>query len=162
MPWPVLYVLGMDELIKQGQWWWLLVPLATGLFALGGSWLGAHLGRRTEHSQWLRNEKRKAYHEFLKSGHFFARYLSDVPEQRQMLKEDMNFHAKILLADDIDFFAPNRLNNHLRAFNSAVVDAFEYEETAKDSLTRKQARENFGKAYKTLRNAMRKDLGITD
>ena len=55
----------MDELIKQGQWWWLLIPLGTGLFALGGSWLGAFLGRSYEHEQWLRDRKQAAYAEFL-------------------------------------------------------------------------------------------------
>ncbi|MDR6438768.1 hypothetical protein J2790_003935 [Paenarthrobacter nicotinovorans] len=55
----------MDELIKQGQWWWLLIPLGTGLFALGGSWLGAFLGRSHEHKQWLRDSKQAAYAEFL-------------------------------------------------------------------------------------------------
>ncbi|MFS0717123.1 hypothetical protein ABC337_13840 [Arthrobacter sp. 1P04PC] len=152
----------MDELIKQGQWWWLLLPVATGAFALGGSWLGAHLGRRTEHSQWLRNEKRKAYHEFLKSGHSLAQFLSEAPERWQMLKEDMDVHAKILLSEDIDFFAPKRLDKHLMAFSTAVVGAFAYEESATDGLTREQARKNFDKAHQTLRKAMRKDLGITD
>lgn len=56
----------MDEFIKQGHWWWLLVvPVATGVFALGGSWLGAWLGRATEHKQWIRDNKQKAYTRFL-------------------------------------------------------------------------------------------------
>lgn len=53
-------------MIKQGQWWWLLaVPVLTGAFALFGSWWGSRLGKNTEHSQWLRNAKDKAYVEFL-------------------------------------------------------------------------------------------------
>jgi hypothetical protein len=56
----------MDELIKQGQWWWLFaVPVLTGLFALGGSWWGSRLGKKTEHGQWLRNAKETAYVRFL-------------------------------------------------------------------------------------------------
>lgn len=56
----------MDELIKQGQWWWLLaVPVLTGVFALFGSWWGSRLGKQTEHGQWLRNAKETAYVRFL-------------------------------------------------------------------------------------------------
>jgi len=51
----------MDKLVEPGQWWLLLIPLGTGVFALVGSWLGARLGRTNEHWQWLRNEKRKEY-----------------------------------------------------------------------------------------------------
>lgn len=52
----------MDQLIAQGQWWWLFpIPLLTFLFAISGSWIGSLLGKRTEHWQWLRNEKRKEY-----------------------------------------------------------------------------------------------------
>ncbi|MEW1821747.1 hypothetical protein AB0323_13325 [Arthrobacter sp. NPDC080031] len=58
----------MDELIKQGQWWWLLVvPIATGSLALLGSWLGSRLGKTTEHEQWLRNEKIETYSEYLET-----------------------------------------------------------------------------------------------
>jgi hypothetical protein len=56
----------MDELIKQGQWWWLVaVPVLTGALALLGSWWGSRLGKKTEHAQWLRNAKETAYVEFL-------------------------------------------------------------------------------------------------
>ncbi|MEW1821752.1 hypothetical protein AB0323_13350 [Arthrobacter sp. NPDC080031] len=56
----------MDEFIKQGQWWWLLiVPLATFVFALFGSWWGTNLGKITEHEQWLRNQKQTAYQKFV-------------------------------------------------------------------------------------------------
>lgn len=55
----------MDDLVRQGQWWWLLIPLGTGVFALIGSWLGSFLGRTTEHKQWLRNEKVETYSKFL-------------------------------------------------------------------------------------------------
>lgn len=56
----------MDELIKQGQWWWpFLVPIATGLLALLGSWVGTKLGKATEHAQWLRNERVRVYVDFL-------------------------------------------------------------------------------------------------
>ncbi len=56
----------MDELLKSGQWWWLLVvPILTGAFALGGSWLGAKLGKTTEHQQWIRNEKTEVYSQLM-------------------------------------------------------------------------------------------------
>lgn len=48
----------MDELIKQGQWWWLVLPAVLALF---GSWLGALFGKTSEHAQWLRNQKLESY-----------------------------------------------------------------------------------------------------
>lgn len=58
----------MDEWIKQGHWWWLLVvPIATGIFALLGSWLGSKLGKSTEHKQWLRDQQRNAYADLIDS-----------------------------------------------------------------------------------------------
>jgi hypothetical protein len=56
----------MDELTKQGQWWWpFLVPAATAILALFGSWFGTRWGKTTEHQQWLRNERVKVYTDFL-------------------------------------------------------------------------------------------------
>lgn len=55
----------MDDLIRQGQWWWLLLPVVTALFALFGSWLGSKLGKDSEHAQWLRNRKQELYYNFL-------------------------------------------------------------------------------------------------
>jgi hypothetical protein len=45
----------------------LTVPILTGLLALLGSWLGAVLGRKTEHAQWKRDQKVKAYADFLEA-----------------------------------------------------------------------------------------------
>ncbi|PNH86114.1 hypothetical protein [Arthrobacter sp. AFG20] len=55
------------------QWLLLGVPFLTGGLALLGSWYGSWLGRKTEHQQWLRNQKQTAYSEFL--GAFDALYL---------------------------------------------------------------------------------------
>lgn len=56
----------MEELVRQGQWWWLIaVPVVAGVFALLGGWWGSRLGKDTEHSQWQRNERMKAYADFL-------------------------------------------------------------------------------------------------
>lgn len=52
----------MDELIRQGQWWWpFLVPVSTGLLALAGSWFGSKWGKTAEHKQWRRNQRQDAY-----------------------------------------------------------------------------------------------------
>lgn len=52
----------MDELIRQGQWWWpFLVPVATGVLALAGSWAGSKWGKTAEHKQWRRNQRQEAY-----------------------------------------------------------------------------------------------------
>jgi hypothetical protein len=50
----------MDELFKL-----FAVPILTGAFALGGSWWGSRLGKKTEHAQWLRNAREKAYVQFI-------------------------------------------------------------------------------------------------
>lgn len=79
-PRAVLYVWGMEELIKQGQSWWpVAVPVLTGAFALLGSWLGSRLGKITEHEQWLRNSKQAAY----------AEYLSAIVEASSTLNPDV-------------------------------------------------------------------------
>lgn len=58
----------MEELVRQGQWWWLVaVPVVSGGFALLGGWWGSKLGKNTEHTQWQRNERLKAYTDFLTS-----------------------------------------------------------------------------------------------
>ncbi|GAA2173544.1 hypothetical protein GCM10009784_08270 [Arthrobacter parietis] len=43
----------------------LLIALIAAISALGGSLLGSYLTRTTEHKQWLRNERLKAYIRFL-------------------------------------------------------------------------------------------------
>lgn len=40
-------------------------PLIAGVFALVGAGLGAFLGRVNEHKKWLREERMKAYQEYL-------------------------------------------------------------------------------------------------
>lgn len=61
-----MYVEGMDEFVKQGHWWWLLiVPVATFVFALLGSLWGSNLGKITKHKQWFRNQKQAAYQKFV-------------------------------------------------------------------------------------------------
>lgn len=149
----------MEELIKQGQWWWpYLVPTLTGIFAL---WIGTKFGKATEHSQWLRNEKRQAYQKYLQSGKFLAQMLNRTPAQRDQVKEDMQAHLKTLFADELDFFAPKHLEKPLKAFNSSVTDAFAYEDgEGQESMTRGDTRQKFSAAYGDLRDAMRKDLGI--
>lgn len=62
----------------------VLIAVLAGIFALGGSLLGAFLTRTNEHKQWLRNEKLKAYHEYLSvfgGGHMLGYFdIVDVPD----------------------------------------------------------------------------------
>ncbi|MCZ9882021.1 hypothetical protein [Arthrobacter sp. B2a2-09] len=143
------------------------IPLLGG--ALGAALINGILAlyklrrdREVEHDQWLRNEKRDVYQEYLKSGNYLSRFVSLVPERWHLMKDDMKMHVKILLSDDIDFFVPKHLDAPLRAFGAAVTNAFAYEERTTEGLTREQAREDFEEAYQILRKAMRKDLGIKD
>lgn len=76
----------MDEWIKQGHWWWLLVvPIATGVFALLGSWLGSRLARRSEQTQWTRNKKQEAYADFI--GHMRITQQESLPAVLEMVGE---------------------------------------------------------------------------
>jgi hypothetical protein len=93
-----VYFGGMDEFIKQGQWWWLLiVPIATFVFALGGSWWGTNLGKITEHEQWLRNQKQAAYQKFVAIAQANSQnvYSSISPEQfdKRMDNENQRMQA---------------------------------------------------------------------
>lgn len=81
----------MDELAKQGQWWLLLlVPIATGLFALFGSWLGSALSRRSEQKQWTRNKKQEAYADFI--GHMRLFQQESYPAIFDMVGEPLPVH----------------------------------------------------------------------
>ncbi|MDR6637517.1 hypothetical protein [Paenarthrobacter nitroguajacolicus] len=66
----------MDELLRQGQWWWLLVPIAAAVVGtVAGVWIGARLSKTTEHEQWLRNQKIDSYTNFLRQIHAWIRAL---------------------------------------------------------------------------------------
>lgn len=47
---------------EMGDLW---IPLLSGVLALIGAWLGAFFNRTNEHRQWLRNERLKAYNDYL-------------------------------------------------------------------------------------------------
>lgn len=82
----------MDELVKQGQWWWLLIPLGTGVFALFGSWLGASLARWSEQKQWTRNKKQEAYADFI--GHMRITQQEPYPAIFDMVGEPLPVHIE--------------------------------------------------------------------
>lgn len=93
-----MYVDGMDEFLKQGHWWWLLiVPASTFVLALLGSLWGTNLGKITEHKQWLRNQKQAAYQKFVAiaqaNSHNVYAYLSEDQFSDRLEHENQRMEA---------------------------------------------------------------------
>lgn len=106
----------MDELIKL-----LAVPVLTGLFALGGSWWGSRLGKNTEHAQWLRNSREKAYVRFLDQAqtllteaHWTPQY---GPERVKWMKERvMDLRPTVIF-----LLAPDEIRNLAKAIHERLL-----------------------------------------
>lgn len=78
----------MEDLVRQGQWWWLIaIPVVTGVFALAGSWFGGRLGKNNEHTQWRRNERVKAYTDFLTAIDGETQKISHLRDSRKVALE---------------------------------------------------------------------------
>lgn len=153
----------MDELIKQGQWWWpFLVPAATGLLALLGSWVGTKLGKATEHAQWLRNEKMTAYRTYMNAAHAFENVAKG---HRPFNSSEMNEQQKILYSVDPDLVSSPLVDKAMSRYNSVfgstliVVVERRASGTEETEDERRQLHELEAET-KRLMNAFRKDLGI--
>lgn len=159
-----LYVWGMDELIEQGQWWWVFaVPIATGMLAVLGSFLGTRFGKSAEHKQWVRNQKMKSYTEYLdactaihqatrgrhtqgpeEAGRSFHTFVSDqtplvIPKKLLPLLEAQ----QLAFADFVGFISAGRRPGH------------EVDETELKRLEQKSY-----DATAALRDAFKKDLKL--
>ncbi|WP_323960481.1 hypothetical protein GC088_03245 [Arthrobacter sp. JZ12] len=61
------------------SWQIAIITTATGgAFAIIGSWLGSKWGKKTEHDQWLRNEKKQVYVSSLRALDELRLFLLDV------------------------------------------------------------------------------------
>lgn len=147
----------MDGLIKEGQWWWaFLVPLATGLLALLGSWLGTKWGKTTEHQQWLRNQKIEVYTNLLRQIHASTLSLEAYkqgtqvgePPNLQDITDTTNARLAIVAPYKIRHLALWQLDAMLKA--SAAVDDATYE----------KERQSFESLVGELQAAIRRDLGL--
>ncbi|UVJ37991.1 hypothetical protein [Arthrobacter sp. CJ23] len=148
----------MDELIKQGQWWWpFLVPVATGILAVAGSWFGTKLGKTTEHDQWLRNQKIEAYTNVLRQVHasvnsLDARHhnLEPASSQHKDITDTTNARLLIVASDEVTTYLNVNQYSLRRALEAVKTDGYENERSV---LTQSVAR---------LQESIRKDLGVIE
>lgn len=114
----------MDDLVRQGQWWWLIaVPVVAGGFALWGGWWGSRLGKNTEHSQWQRNEQVKVYTDFLTSiteELQKIRPVGDVDEVELKFPADEMARIEIVGSQDVRELA-HRFRQHILILQRAAI-----------------------------------------
>jgi hypothetical protein len=140
----------MDELVEQGQWWWLVLPAVLALF---GSWLGAALGKTNEHAQWLRNRKVESYTTYVNSCKHIVRVRRSLNPDPGKFEE--NF-AKLSLID-AELVATKNVQAHLDEFNDAFFDYVTAEDGDTDRLEKR-----YRESLRRLNDAFRKDLKIAD
>ncbi|MBT2522758.1 hypothetical protein [Arthrobacter sp. ISL-28] len=151
----------MDDLIRQGQWWWLLVPLGTGLFALIGSWVGSTLGKATEHWQWLRNEKQKEYVAAVGSLSAAVDALAALIQEKPArdVPEDSSFITPV------NVLGPNRVKKAMRTVMSdiqACLSILSQQQSEKRTADAQAAHDILVKNYDSFVEAVRRDLGVKD
>lgn len=154
----------MDELIKQGQWWWLIsVPVLTGMFALLGSWWGSRLGKTTEHAQWLRNEKKKDYVEAIKATDNATYALRCLVQGKAHLAPELSSDSDFI--SSVNVMGPRTVTRTLRQFVDATFkcQAILGEPESETRMARAQAAQSsVNDHYQALLKAMRSDLGVKD
>ncbi|UKA61377.1 hypothetical protein [Arthrobacter sp. FW306-04-A] len=156
----------MDELINQGQWWWLLVvPVATGVLALFGSWWGSRLGKTTEHTQWLRNEKIETYSQYVETIRRGDIYLNSVISGAKAMSDTLesNDHTG---GSRLRLISPKSVRDaaesHIES-REAVLEFLDRSSLETSQTTEYKAAHNkMQEARKSLTDAMSRDLGITD
>lgn len=144
----------MDELIKQGQWWWLILP---AVLALLGSWLGTRWGKTTEHSQWLRNQKIEVYTNLLRQIHASTASLdaykqgteTDGPNLND-ITDTTNARLAIVAPSKIRHLAIWQLHALVRASAAVADTSYDKERQAVDS------------SCGQLETAIRRDLGLIE
>lgn len=151
----------MDQLISQGQWWWVFsIPLLTFIFALAGSWWGSRLGRTTEHWQWLRNEKRE-------------RYVTTLNDLNQMMDQlDADILAETLLDErpydptaltSMRLIQPREIRNTIASIVDEMSICLDLLEAAKTQEERDKARpllDTIREKEADLIGLMRADLNV--
>ncbi|GAB3537090.1 hypothetical protein GCM10027403_20160 [Arthrobacter tecti] len=139
----------------EAQLWITIVgAIAAGSLALLGSWLGSHLGKKTEHEQWLRNEKRAVYSNALKQVHRLVLLLQEhertpIPSKRW----DETF-TETMEEADLGVIASAKVREAYQDFIDATIDA-----VASENPNTLPA-EYYHKKRRHLREVMRADLGI--
>lgn len=150
---------GMDEWIKQGQWWWLFaVPIATGLLAVFGSFLGTRFGKSAEHQQWVRDQKMKFYTEYLQAAGAFL----ENARGRRTEGDDQFFRT--FASQSTAFITPDKVRPHYEKHWAANLDMAHHltmvarRDKEPDSVEEKRLQDEHDAALDALREAFRKDL----
>jgi hypothetical protein len=149
------------EFINSGQWWWLLIPLGTGICALLGSWLGSFLGKTTEHDQWLRNQRMQTYTEFLEACTVMRNRSSGI-----LNHTDEKFHEShaLLGSGSAQFVASGKVREEIERFLSVylpyvhgltMIEPGPNASPTPDDVKRER---EFEKASEALRSAFRREL----
>lgn len=150
----------MDELIAQGQWWWLLpVPVLTFLFAVAGSWIGSALGKRTEHQQWLRNERRSEYISVAATLHDWSKRMRSLARSGVFSGEPLDESLLIPLA----VLGPRRVRKCVHGIMMEISDCNRILEVAKTQNDRDKAvphLEAMGNKLEELYSLIRQDLRV--
>jgi hypothetical protein len=139
----------MDEFLK------VIVPVAA---ALVGIFLGARLGRTTEHRQWLRNQKIEAYTSILRQINVSLRAL-----------DAYHLEAKTKSADDLkditdstnarlELIASRKVRTALQFLD---VDRVRLQEAARSGKYSAERRK-FSAALSELHSAMRDDMDVAE
>lgn len=139
----------MDELVKQGQWWWLILPAVLALF---GSWLGAKLGKTNEHEQWLRNQKVEKYTAYVNACKHIVRVTNGTAPDPERFNESWTTLGLI----DAELVASKKVQARLDGFDRAF---FNYATSKGDPEV---LEEKYTQALEDLNKAFRKDLRIRD
>lgn len=114
----------MDELVRQGQWWWLVASaVVTGVLALVGAWLGGKLGKHNEHTQWRRNQRVEAYTDFLTA---INEEIRKVSHWRDTRKEQVVFPANELarielVGSQAVRVLARKFEDHLHVYRNSAV-----------------------------------------
>lgn len=155
----------MDEWIRQGHWWWLLVvPLATGVFALFGSWLGSMLGKTTEHDQWLRNQRMQNYMDFMEACAVLRNRAEGILNHTE---EKFNDSHALLSRGAAQFVATDKTREEVEQFltihldyTRAILSRGGYNPDRVATAEDKKLDEDYETATEAIRTTLRKELKI--
>ncbi|MBT2522761.1 hypothetical protein [Arthrobacter sp. ISL-28] len=146
----------------------LQIALIAAAAALSGSLLGAFFTRTTEHKQWLRNEKMKAYEDFLEVCHSFNAIIRDSRAPLESASEETARIERLLVLDRVALLAP--LTVHMEAIQ---IESLQYQlSLMRRGLqpgrkwqyfgTESEVRQEISRLTKRLHEKIRRDLSVSD
>jgi hypothetical protein len=146
----------------------LQIALIAAAAALSGSLLGALFTRTTEHQQWLRNQKTKAYDDFLELCHRFDAVMRDPMGSLDAGTVETVRIERLLILDRLKLLAP--MTVHIEAVQ---IETLQYQlNLLRNGLqpsrrweysgTEAEIKAEMSRLIKRLHKKMRRDLGVSD